>query len=49
MSTSPEHADTTQTSPWTGSWGPALIGAAGVAITAGWVVFLFFVVPALMK
>lgn len=26
-----------------------LIGAAAVGITAGWVLFLFFVVPALMK
>ena len=26
-----------------------LIGTLGVGITAGWVLFLFFVVPALMK
>jgi hypothetical protein len=26
-----------------------LIGTGAVAITAGWVLFLFFVVPALMK
>ena len=31
------------------AWGPLLIGTAGVAITGAWVVFLFFVVPALMK
>jgi hypothetical protein len=33
----------------TGAWGPLLIGAAGVAVTGAWVLFLFFVVPALMK
>jgi hypothetical protein len=30
-------------------WGPLLIGTAGVAITGAWVLFLFFVVPALIK
>jgi hypothetical protein len=29
--------------------GTLLIGAAGVAVTGAWVLFLFFVVPALMK
>jgi hypothetical protein len=38
---SPKHA--------TGAWGPLLIGTVGVAITGAWVLFLFFVVPALMK
>ena len=51
MSTISEHTsdDTCRKSHAKGPWGPALVGAAGVAITAGWVLFLFFAVPALMK
>jgi hypothetical protein len=49
MSTISEPAAESSPPAATGTWGPLLIGTVGVAITGLWVVFLFFVVPALMK